>query len=887
MEEIDSSFKAYKAIAKEIEGYEHTLKSEADVRLKVIDRFFCEILNWPYEEIFAEEYASATGFLDYKLTVEGLGKLVVEAKKDGRDLGIDKNKSGNAFKLNGPLFKSDAAKKGISQAIHYCGQKNSELACVTNGRQWIIFRGSRLGDGKDSMDGLAFVFGSQLAIEKKFKLFYELLSYESVKAYLYKGHFQEVEGHSLKFGNFSKPLFDINENQLLLDNPIQNEIDKIMISFFQNITDDKDDELLINCFVSSDESTAAEEQLARISEDFITKIKNCDTSHGGQIQEAIQRIIETDRNEFILLIGSKSAGKSSFIKRFFRHILPKNLLEHCVIVNLNLSDNDGDENEIVQWLQRNLLITIEKEFFDEGAPTFKELQAMYYDEYNRRRKGPFKDLYENNKEEFRTEFGRHTEKIRENHPDEYTNRLLHHLVTMRKLVPCLIFDNADHFTIEFQEKVFQFARAIYGNSVCLIVIPITDKTSWQITRQGALQSFFNESFFIPTVPAKKIIEKRIDFIIKKLAEDKEKGTEGEYFVGRGIRLSIHDLNSFVQCLQKIFIKSVDVATWISNLTNKDIRSFLGFTQDILTSPHLNIEELIKIYLTEPFSEISSESIRLSVIKGKYEHFAIEQNKYVQNIYYLNSEFSTTPLLALRILQYLQDVIHDDVDGKNAFVTLDKLKQYFLSLNIGERALELWIDSMLRTGLCLSYDPKITTISENMKIEISPSGQQHFLWGIQDWVYMDSLLHVTPINDKKYYEKLNSIYLTKPASYRKKLLQTFIDYLIEEDEKFCMLSDHPINSSQLLIKNDLLSEKEKLAVGVKGSRYFGITTGIVKWFDDKKGYGFIKQDLTDSDIFAHCSEIQMNDCKTLNPEQRVEFEVQVSSKGMKAIKISVI
>ncbi|HEX5126303.1 MAG TPA: cold-shock protein [Rhodocyclaceae bacterium] len=62
------------------------------------------------------------------------------------------------------------------------------------------------------------------------------------------------------------------------------------------------------------------------------------------------------------------------------------------------------------------------------------------------------------------------------------------------------------------------------------------------------------------------------------------------------------------------------------------------------------------------------------------------------------------------------------------------------------------------------------------------------------------------------------------------------------------------------------------------------TGIVKWFNDSKGFGFITPDQGGDDLFAHFSEIQGNGFKTLAENQRVEFEVKRGPKGMQASNI---
>ena len=62
-------------------------------------------------------------------------------------------------------------------------------------------------------------------------------------------------------------------------------------------------------------------------------------------------------------------------------------------------------------------------------------------------------------------------------------------------------------------------------------------------------------------------------------------------------------------------------------------------------------------------------------------------------------------------------------------------------------------------------------------------------------------------------------------------------------------------------------------------------GTVKWFDNKKGYGFIEQDDSGEDVFVHFSAIQMEGFKTLVEGQRVSFEVAQGEKGLRAVNVS--
>lgn len=58
-------------------------------------------------------------------------------------------------------------------------------------------------------------------------------------------------------------------------------------------------------------------------------------------------------------------------------------------------------------------------------------------------------------------------------------------------------------------------------------------------------------------------------------------------------------------------------------------------------------------------------------------------------------------------------------------------------------------------------------------------------------------------------------------------------------------------------------------------------GAVRWFNDKKGFGFITRDDGAKDVFLHFSAIQANGYKSLQEGDRVEFEVVEGQKGPQA------
>lgn len=64
----------------------------------------------------------------------------------------------------------------------------------------------------------------------------------------------------------------------------------------------------------------------------------------------------------------------------------------------------------------------------------------------------------------------------------------------------------------------------------------------------------------------------------------------------------------------------------------------------------------------------------------------------------------------------------------------------------------------------------------------------------------------------------------------------------------------------------------------------MATGIVKWFNDSKGFGFITPDGGGEELFAHFSAIQSNGYRKLTEGQQVSFDVTTGPKGKQASNI---
>ncbi len=785
------------------------IETEQDTRFQLIDLMLTEVLGWDREDIKMEPRVDS-GYVDYFIKSAERGRLIVEAKRIDRLLLDTKNPNYASYKVSGPALRS--AQEGLNQAKRYCLDTGVPFAALTTGLEWVGFWALRV-DGKPPTDGKAIVFPNLQAIDKNFAKFYDLFSKEGLLKNLYQVHIYEAEGLQVRRAETLEAVTQKREIRLLQKTSLAADLESVFRQFFSTMSGEHDPNMLAQCFVESKESREADVSLEKITRNLINRVEVVESGKGGELESHIRSAMGRDHGEFVLIIGNKGAGKSTFIDRFFRLVLDRDLRSLCLIVRIDLADSDGDIARVTQWLTGRAKQELEHALFTNDTPSYEELQGVFYSEYTRWKNGEHKFLYERDKGEFKERFGDHIDKLINDTPELYVNKLLRHAAISRRQMPCLIFDNTDHYSQAFQEQVFQYAQSLYRATFSFVICPITDRTIWQLSKSGPLQSYDTTSFYLPVPSTKEVLSKRVSYLRNMLATESKKD-KSDSVLTKGMRLSINDIGAFAASIDDIFVKTDFVSRTVGWLSNHDIRRSLKISQRIITSPLVTTDELLKTYLTQDFKGISRARVAQALLFGDYNQFNQDSNEFILNVFTVESEHITSPLLMLSILRVLMDREFGEADSEMAYMSIDDVQNYFEPCGVDRASVKRNLGRLLEYRLVEPYDPTEQIVHEELLIRITHCGQIHYEFAMKDFIYIQSMALTTPMRGHYTVDKIRGILQDGGKMGREdwdQIQMAFIEYVLEEDSAIVSLPSREMYESQRAMRSDLRSKWTHLQI----------------------------------------------------------------------------
>lgn len=869
------------------------LETEEDAKLQIIVRIMTEALGWPHSSMLAER-AHETGYSDLIFRDGERNALLVEAKRLGRlEISVANKSKYRTVKLSSPALKK--CKDAIEQAVGYAGPSGLPVAVVTDGVNWIIFKPHVSGEHYYDKEG--FIFPSLEAVIANFNIFFDLLSYESTQKKQYNILFDEIHNPRILL---KEPLKAALPEGSIIREPksqLAFDLDKVFDTFFSRMTGENDPDMLIECFVETRESRIADFTLEKMTAQVLGNIDPSNQDIGQQLSRLIGAAVDEEEGENIFIVGPTGAGKSTFLTRFFQKTLSSEVRDRVVPLRLNFLSASGSIDTVQLWMTNDLIRQIEADLYPDGSPTWEQLRGLYWGEYHRRSRGVDAKLYAQDKDAFQRKFSEYMDNQVETDREGYLRRLLTDLVSNRKKLPVLILDNSDEFGMPFKEAIFQFSQSLRRHvKHCMVIMPLTDKSTWLFSKSEMFNIYRSKSFFLPTPAPREVFRKRIDYLRAKIEINNASAGSKTYLAGKGIRVSIPNLERFAEVLEQHFVNEDYISRTLGELANYNIRAALGLARRIMTSAVLGIESVLSAYTANGQRPITRKQFFNALLKGDHSMYHSGDVPEIVNLFQVDDRIAHSPLLAVRILALLRaaDNAARDVEGRH--LSVGSIQNYFEVCGCAEAAVDTQIKSLTDNRLVERFDPSSSELTIDQKLAITHAGRAHLHLAMNEYVYFEQMALTTGLTSQDDADSIRAAFQGKDRLDIKfaTIRSTFARYLMREDAKQISI---PSGSAQFIIQKTVEKDVEAF-ITIHENAEFDPETGeeaadsagdspkkmvenaivTLDWFSYRKGYGFADCSEVEGQVFIHADALRNSGIVSLRDGDILVCDIQFTKKG---------
>ncbi len=655
---------------------------------------------------------------------------------------------------------------------------------VTNGNCWCFYPMGEIDKNKIYAN-LLFPFESNEDANELFNLF----------------EVHNVENDSLKAINI--------ESDIILNNKLNNIADHIMSAIDHAILSEallEDDEVLKNCYVSSDSRTKFDStiqmHLSQYRPSFIlpaTKIRR-DKSH-DELSKGIKISQPNVTSPVTLLIGSVGSGKSTYLKHFelvkYKEQLKKQEA-HWIYIDFEKLGKDGNPRKFIYDCLNQYLL---EDNVDNPTDYESVVKPAYEKEIAALSKGPYALLYKN-KEKFEEKIIEIIDKdFKEVEP--YVEKIFKYISSIKLCV--IVIDNVDLYEDEdLETKVFSEAISITKKIKSNTIVSIRDTTFIKHKNNSIFNAYELKKFWINPPLFREILSKRLNYA-KHMLKDKEADIE----LNNGAILKVDDLSLFFSIIQKSVLNENN-SKLIEYLSDRNPRKGITLIQNFLTSGHIQADKAISNYINGeanfifPFHEVFKGSIL-----GQWKYYK-ETRAEAFNIFDSSLGSNRNQLLRLYILKLLYNrakIGLQDVNIKEIIDTISKI-------GVSEDIITNVINSLKENNLIHSND--IHTTMPNYHITLCGG---YYVTNLSSLiVYSETVLYDTNIFDTNIFESLcnltNEIENHRDQVEKMKLRQArmdlFMTYLTEV-ENFSLSNTGLDELKYINVIKDKISKEYEVAV----------------------------------------------------------------------------
>ena len=792
MSRIDKAIEKFEAFEKEYEKYKSEDLSESDTRSKVLDSLLLNVLGWDESNLKREGHSDA-GFYDYKISIPSF-HFVVEAKKNYVEFDLPTK---HRFATLKALRKQND--EVINQIRGYLSEEGLQFGVITNGHQFIIAKFINI-DGTDWKNNKAVIFKNVEDVNKRFIDFFNLLSCHSI---LENNGFNLFEEESFE----GKTIYSTisNPNKELIRNSLSSNLTPILDSVFGEIFSNdltSDQKLIKECFVSNDEIIKNKSEIKKLFADLPPRLeevipakntKNIAAQVSDEIESDVVSIKSDKAPKPIVLIGSKGAGKTTFINYLFSTSISEDLRKSHPVLYLDIRKfTVSDLKDNHTKIYKELLDLLYDNYSELNLHTRKVLIRIYIKEIRRHDEGIWSHM-ERRSEDYEKTLSEFLQNKYEDIESHFI-KISEYLVRERRIRIFAVFDNADQLDIEIQKEAFLFSQSINTKAKCGVILSLREGYYIKWRSKPPFDAYYSNVYHITAPPYGEVIQKRIDYALSEVSQTGKVRGKSDLFLDAEIEVSKQAIVDFFNSAkQTLFTReNSEMLEFLSHTTYPNIREGLRIFKRFLLSGHTQVEQYVVRQNVDPNAPIPipiHEFVKSIALDNKLIYNS--ENSIVQNILKpING--NTNHFLKYKLLRYLERHSKSSSQGEK-FYLIDSLIEVFgqagyrTSIILGE------LDELMSYGLLESQDIRTDT-KEMQKLERSDSiainlkGHYYINNLINRFHYLELVAQDTPIFNNDSFEEISSKYVNPDDKGRRRLdhrmefVKSFYEYLVKAEQK---------------------------------------------------------------------------------------------------------
>ncbi len=709
--------------------------SEADTRVKVIDRILKECLFWP-ESCIRREGSADRGYYDYIIENNNRKLLVIEAKKKGTPFTlpkkvIDKRK----YKIDGCIKTSKFIQEAIEQVQRYCSDIGCRYAIASNGYAWIIFRAIR--EDIPWKNGDCIIYGSAGNIKKNFIDFWNLLSHDNViNGSLDKAFSTEIH----KPINYYRPnKYLYNPDAPMLRNSYHNQLNPFVENIFRDISSKEQIDILKKCYVWGKSLNIIDTDLNLIIKDsipqFIEKEGGVDTtpsykSDNGNLGQQISKSLNKNYGSLFLLLGGIGSGKTTYINRYLNYI-GKDFLDKfavCFYVDFLAPPSSSDEAEI--FLYNSILTQFRTNYGHLNIESHDSLCDIYADKIKLLKETyPLNFNFETN--EFHNKLSNKLEEWTKYNID-YVSRLIRQ--TRKYDKTCVLFvDNVDQLSPEYQSKIFLISQKAARDLQSVVVIALREESYYAASIRHTFTAYNNRKFHIASPAFSYLISIRLKYCRELLTLSE---TEIQFILKSGIFFDKTKISNFLNIIERsIFRQNRNINRFIEAISFGNMREALDMFSTFLYSGTTNVDKMLKIYDRDGKYFVAFHEFAKSIILGDRKFFKDSVSKII-NLFEISQRKNSSHFTSIRLLSLLLSYHNISNSEGRGFISINEIIDTFIDIFDNEMDIKFTMNRLLSKQLIQLDTRSLQTIEKSNFVRITSAGYYYYKYLIRSFTYLD-------------------------------------------------------------------------------------------------------------------------------------------------------